>query len=133
MCQPSTPFIGLPGRAADLNLSPADTEVVRRRAAQGCSVLGIRYASDPLVGTRFDTLTALIGDAFIRVDLEGEGHSTVTEHRSQRPSTPSSRSSRSGCAPEPSRCERSEPRNHAIRRWLRRDEVPSRNPYATAG
>ncbi len=45
---------------------------------------GIRYASDPLPGTRFDTLTALIGDAFIRVDLEGTGHSTVTEHRSQR-------------------------------------------------
>ena len=56
---------------------------VRRRAAAGCSVLGVRYASDPAVGTRFDTLTSLIGDAFIRVELEGSGHSTVTEHRSQ--------------------------------------------------
>lgn len=84
VCQPSTPFIGLPGRAADLNLSPADAEVVRRRAAEGCAVLGLRYASDPLTGTRFDTLTSLIGDAFIRVELEGKGHSTVTEQRSQR-------------------------------------------------
>jgi dienelactone hydrolase len=84
VCQPSTPFIGLPGRAADLNLSPADADVVRRRATEGCAVLGIRYASDPLPGTRFDTLTSLIGDAFIKVELEGKGHSTVTEHRSQR-------------------------------------------------
>jgi dienelactone hydrolase len=83
LCQPSTPFIGLPGRAEDLNLSPADTEAVRRRAADGCAVLGIRYASDPAVGKRFDTLTSLIGDAFIRVDLPGKGHSTVTEQRSQ--------------------------------------------------
>jgi dienelactone hydrolase len=83
VCQPSTPFIGLPGRAADLNLSPADAEVVRRRAGDGCAVLGIRYASDPLVGTRFDSLTSLLGDAFIRVELDGKGHSTVTEHRSQ--------------------------------------------------
>jgi dienelactone hydrolase len=84
VCQPSTPFIGLPGRAADLNLSPADAEVVRRRASEGCAVLGIRYASDPLPGTRFDTLTTLIGDAFVKVELEGKGHSTVTEQRSQR-------------------------------------------------
>lgn len=83
LCQPSTPFIGLPGRGADLNLSPADADAVRRRAREGCEVLGIRYVSDPLPGTRFETLTDLIGDAFIRVDLPGKGHSTVTEHRSQ--------------------------------------------------
>ena len=84
LCQPSAPFVGLPGRAADLNLSPADAEVVRRRAAAGCSILGVRYASDPLVGSRFDSLTDLVGDAFVRVELEGRGHSTVTEQRSQR-------------------------------------------------
>lgn len=83
VCQPSTPFIGSAKRAADLNLSPADAEVVRRRAEAGCQVLGVRYASDPLVGTRFDSLSDLIGDAFIRIDLDGEGHSTVTEQRSQ--------------------------------------------------
>ncbi|MCF6379407.1 dienelactone hydrolase family protein [Nocardioides KLBMP 9356] len=84
VCQPSAPFIGPPGRAADLNLSPADADVVRRRAREGCAVLGVQYASDPLPGTRFDTLAELIGDAFIRVDLEGKGHSTVTEQRSQQ-------------------------------------------------
>jgi hypothetical protein len=35
------------------------------------------------VGTRFDTLTEEIGDAFIRVEFEGKGHSTLTEHRQQ--------------------------------------------------
>lgn len=83
VCQPSVPFAVGAARSADLNLSPADAEVVRRRAADGCRVLGVRYASDPLVGTRFDTLEDLIGDAFLRVDLDGRGHSTVTEQRSQ--------------------------------------------------
>ena len=35
------------------------------------------------VGTRFDTLTREIGDAFIRVEFDGKGHSTLTEHRQQ--------------------------------------------------
>lgn len=83
VCQPSVPFAVGAARSADLNLSPADAEVVRRRALDGCQVLGIRYASDPLVGTRFDTLEGLVGDAFLRVDLDGRGHSTVTEQRSQ--------------------------------------------------
>ncbi|UFN45405.1 dienelactone hydrolase family protein [Nocardioides okcheonensis] len=82
VCQPSVPFPVGGRRAADLNLSPADTEAVRRRAS-GCQVLGIRYAADPAVGTRFDTLTSLIGDDFVRVELPGKGHSTVTEQRSQ--------------------------------------------------
>ncbi len=83
VCQPSAPFVGTKKRAADLNLSPADTEVVRRRVAEGCAVLGIRYASDPAVGDRFETLTTLLGDGFVRIDLPGKGHSTVTEQRSQ--------------------------------------------------
>lgn len=70
-------------RGADLNLSPADADAVRRRAGEGCAVLGVRYTSDPLVGTRSDSLTPLLGDAFLRVEVDGKGHSTVTEHRSQ--------------------------------------------------
>jgi hypothetical protein len=83
LCQPSTPFPVGPRLSADLNLSPADREVVVERAVGGCSVLGVKYAGDPAVGRRFDTLESLLGDAFIRVDLPGRGHSTVTEHRSQ--------------------------------------------------
>lgn len=83
LCQPSVPFTVGKARSADVNLSPEDLEVVRRRAAGGCAVLGIQYASDPLTGTRFDTLDRELGDGFIRVDLPGKGHSVVTEQRSQ--------------------------------------------------
>ena len=82
VAQPSVPFVPGRKRSADLNLSPADLEVVKQRAA-GCQVLGLRYKSDPLVGTRFTTLTRELGEHFIKVELEGRGHSTVTEHRSQ--------------------------------------------------
>jgi dienelactone hydrolase len=83
LAQPSLPFPVGRKRAADLNLSPGDLAAVRSRAAAGCQVLGLRYRKDPAVGTRFDTLTREIGDAFLRVELDGKGHSTVTEHRSQ--------------------------------------------------
>ena len=83
LCQPSVPFAVGKARAADLNLSPADLEVVRRRAAEGCAVLGLRYRKDPATGTRFDTLRRELGDRFIAVEFEGRGHSTVTEHRQQ--------------------------------------------------
>ena len=84
LCQPSTPFPLGRRRAADVNLSPEDLATVRRRAAAGCDVLGLRYAEDPATGTRFDTLTRELGEHFVRVELEGRGHSTVTEQRSQR-------------------------------------------------
>jgi dienelactone hydrolase len=83
VAQPSLPFPVGRKRGADLNLSPADLADVRARAAAGCQVLGLRYRGDVAVGTRFDTLTEEIGDAFIRVEFEGKGHSTLTEHRQQ--------------------------------------------------
>lgn len=83
LCQPSAPFAVSPGRSRDLNLSPGDLDVVKGRCAAGQQVLGLRYRSDPAVGKRFDTLTTQLGDAFIRVELEGKGHSTVTTHRQQ--------------------------------------------------
>ena len=63
--------------------SPADLEIVKRRAAAGCSVLGLRYRKDPATGTRFDTLRHELGDNFVAVEFEGRGHSVVTEHRQQ--------------------------------------------------
>src|SRR5699024_2380600 len=83
LCQPSTPFPVGRRRAADLNLSPADLEVVRERAARGCQVLGLQYRDDPATGGRFDTLTGELGESFIRVEFEGRGHGTVTTHRQQ--------------------------------------------------
>ena len=83
LAQPSVPFPVTPGRSRDVNLSPADLAAVRKRAAAGCEVLGLRFRKDPAVGKRFETLTREIGDKFLRVELEGRGHSTVTEHRRQ--------------------------------------------------
>jgi dienelactone hydrolase len=83
LCQPSVPFAVGRARAADLNLAPADLAVVKRRAAEGCAVLGLRYRRDPATGTRFDTLRRELGDGFIAVEFEGRGHSVVTEHRQQ--------------------------------------------------
>jgi hypothetical protein len=83
VCQPSVPFAVGKARAADLNLSPGDLTAVKDRARGGCQVLGLQYADDRATGTRFDTLTREIGDAFIRVEFPGRQHSTVTTHRQQ--------------------------------------------------
>jgi dienelactone hydrolase len=83
LAQPSTPFPVTPKRSADVNLSPADLDAVRARAASGCEVLGLRYRSDPAVGKRFDTLTTVLGEAFIKVEFPGRKHATLTEHRQQ--------------------------------------------------
>ncbi len=83
LCQPSAPFPVTPSRSRDVNLSPGDLAVVKGRCAAGQQVLGLRFRSDPAVGSRFDTLTTELGEAFIRVELEGRGHSTLTVHRRQ--------------------------------------------------
>ena len=87
LSQPSMPFaLGKPARHADLNLSPADAQRVGERAAAGCEVLGLRFDDDKLVGTRFDSLRALLGDAFIAVELPSTSkrdHSVLTEQRDE--------------------------------------------------
>ena len=83
LSQPSLPFPVSKALAADLNLSPADLTAVKERVAAGCPVLGLRYASDKAVGTRFDTLRRELGDGFLAVELPGKGHSVLTEHRDE--------------------------------------------------
>lgn len=83
VAQPSLPFAIGKRRAADLGLSPTDLAAVKNRAAGGCAVLGLRYRDDAAVGTRFETLGRELGDAFLRVEFEGKGHSTLTAHRQQ--------------------------------------------------
>ncbi|MGZ4762964.1 MAG: dienelactone hydrolase family protein, partial [Ilumatobacteraceae bacterium] len=56
------------------------------RAADGCEVLGLRFDQDKLVGTRFQSLRALLGDAFIAVELPSTSkrdHSVLTEQRDE--------------------------------------------------
>jgi dienelactone hydrolase len=83
VAQPAAPFAVGAKRGADLGLSPADRDAVVARAEAGCPVLGVRYAEDKAVGTRFTTLRELLGDKFTAVELPGQGHSTLTEERSQ--------------------------------------------------
>jgi dienelactone hydrolase len=87
LSQPSLPFaLGKPARRGDLNLSPSDARRVGERAAAGCEVLGLRFDQDKLVGTRFESLRALLGDAFINVDLPSASkrdHSVLTEQRDE--------------------------------------------------
>jgi dienelactone hydrolase len=86
LSQPSMPFPVGKARGADLNLSPDDRLVVARRAAEGCQVLGLRFTEDKAVGTRFDSLRELLGDAFIAVELPSNkpsDHSVLTEQRDE--------------------------------------------------
>lgn len=83
LSQPSVPFPVTKRLAADLNLSPADLTAVKERVDAGCPVLGLRYKGDKAVGTRFETLRRELGDGFLAVELEGRGHSVVTEHRDE--------------------------------------------------
>lgn len=83
VAQPSAPFPVGPRRSRDVNLSPEDLAAVKERAAAGCEVLGLRYTKDPAVGRRFETLTRELGGAFLKVELEGRKHSTLTLHRQQ--------------------------------------------------
>ncbi|HEX5119059.1 MAG TPA: dienelactone hydrolase family protein [Pseudonocardiaceae bacterium] len=83
LAQPSLPFPVGRQRRGDLGLSPADLASVKTKAAAGCSVLGLRFADDPAVGSRFDTLHQELGDKFIAVEFPGRQHSTLTEHRQQ--------------------------------------------------
>lgn len=86
LSQPSMPFTVGKTRGADLNLSPDDAIVVAQRAANGCQVLGLRFTQDKLVGTRFDSLRELLGDAFIAIELPSQSpkdHSVLTEQRDE--------------------------------------------------
>lgn len=86
LSQPSLPFSIGAKRAADLGLSESDLDVVRQRAESGCQVLGLRYTGDKLVGTRFDSLRALLGDAFVAVEFPSSSsrdHSVLTEQRQE--------------------------------------------------
>lgn len=84
LSQPSLPFAFGKARAADLNLSPDDQLAIAQRATQGCEVLGLRFTGDRLVGTRFDSLRALLGEQFIAVEFASSAksdHSVLTEQR----------------------------------------------------
>ncbi|MDJ0866476.1 MAG: dienelactone hydrolase family protein [Myxococcota bacterium] len=71
LSQPSLPFpLGSERRGA-LHLSPEDLAVVKKRVANGCPVLGMRFTHDPMCrGDRFDTLRRELGDGFEGIEID---------------------------------------------------------------
>jgi dienelactone hydrolase len=91
LSQPSLPVPLSASHRAALHLSPAALDVVRRRAAAGCTVLGLRFTADPnCTAARFDSLRRELGDGFEAIEIDsGPGnphgippaaHSVLTTH-----------------------------------------------------
>ncbi len=71
LSQPSLPFPLSRSHKEALHVSDADLEIVRKRAAGGCGVLGLRFTSDPLVPEeRFARLRRELGDGFESVEID---------------------------------------------------------------
>jgi dienelactone hydrolase len=99
LSQPSLPLAITKKHKAALHLSAADLQIVKERANNGCSVLGLRFSNDGMSpGNRFATLEAELGEGFIGVeidsgpgnpnDLSHRAHSVVTEHLQDVPGHP---------------------------------------------
>ncbi len=73
LCQPTIPFLFGDG---DLGLNPTDLQ--RAKARNEVPVLGLRYTGDgKCPKKRFETLVKEFPTRFYRLDLAGEGHSTI--------------------------------------------------------
>ena len=99
LSQPSAPFPLTKALRRDLGVSDADLAVIRKRAAAGTCVMGLRFTGDRLVpAARFARLREELGDRFIAVEIDsGPGnphgiprtaHSVLTRHLVDEPGHP---------------------------------------------
>lgn len=99
LSQPSMPFPLGSERKRDLGLSDDDLAKVKRRAADGTCVLGLRFSHDPMSPPqRFERLREELGDSFIAVEIDSSpgnthghprsAHSVLTSHLQDEPGTP---------------------------------------------
>lgn len=91
LSQPSLP-VGLgKERRAGLHLSDEDLRIVKRRAAEGVGVLGLRFTHDPLCPPeRFQRLRDELGEGFEGIEIDSspgnphghprDAHSVLTRH-----------------------------------------------------
>jgi dienelactone hydrolase len=71
LSQPSLPFPVSAGHRAALHISDEELALVKRRAAQGCGVLGLRFTADPACPPeRFETLRRELGDGFEGIEID---------------------------------------------------------------
>lgn len=76
LSQPSLPFPITASHREALHLSDADLGVVRKRAAAGCGVLGLRFTADPMCPPqRFERLRRELGSGFEGIEIDsGRGN-----------------------------------------------------------
>jgi len=76
LSQPSLPFGVSAAHKAALHLSDSDLEIVKKRVASGCGVLGLRFTADPLCPPeRFETLRRELGEGFVGIEIDsGRGN-----------------------------------------------------------
>jgi dienelactone hydrolase len=71
LSQPSLPFPLTRSHRAAIHVSPGELDVVRRRAAGGCGVLGLRFTHDPMCPPeRFETLRRELGRGFEAIEID---------------------------------------------------------------
>jgi len=71
LSQPSLPFGMTAGRRAALHVSDAQLAAIKRRASDGCPVLGLRFTADPMCpGARFATLRRELGQNFEGIEID---------------------------------------------------------------
>jgi dienelactone hydrolase len=99
LSQPSLPMPLSRSRRRDLGLSDEDLQRVKRRAAEGVCVLGLRFTHDRFVpAERFQRLREELGDAFVAVEIDSSpgnphghprvAHSVLTEHLVDKEGSP---------------------------------------------
>jgi dienelactone hydrolase len=99
LSQPSMPMALTKAQQASIDCSPGDLDIVNGRcAAEGLTVLGLRFKSDRFVpAERFAFLREQLGDAFVAVELDDDAanpdapmkpHSVLTEHLVDEPGQP---------------------------------------------
>lgn len=99
LSQPSLPFAVTRAQKRSLHLSDRELATARKRCAEGCQVLGLRFTGDAMVPSeRFERLRRELGDAFLAVEIDSSrgnphgiprtAHSVLTEHFVDTPGHP---------------------------------------------
>ncbi|SIR81476.1 dienelactone hydrolase family protein [Williamsia sterculiae] len=98
LAQPGLPFAVTPGRARNIDISPADLQTVKQRCAAGLQVKGVRFSGDRMCPrSRFRFLRDQLGDAFLATEVPNSAanknvpvppHSPMTLHLVDEPGEP---------------------------------------------
>lgn len=99
LSQPSLPFPFTKKMRSSIDLSPEDFAIVKKRVADGCPVLGLRFTEDPACPkARFDMLRVELGKGFEAIEIDSSkgnkfgikssAHSVVTTDLVDQPGHP---------------------------------------------